>query len=72
MLHRDDLVKPGHVIKDQLKTVAVRAAGGVRDAARLRGFPATRLWRGLPAGLAASCGGRLADLFRLLGRRPGC
>ena len=39
LLLRDDLVKPGHVIEDQLKAVAVRVAGDVRDIARLRGFP---------------------------------
>ena len=39
LLLRDDLARPGHVVEDQLKAVAVRVAGGVRDIAGLRGFP---------------------------------
>ena len=36
LLLRDDLTKPGHMIEDQLKAVAVWVAGGVGDVARLR------------------------------------
>jgi hypothetical protein len=39
LLLRVDLARPGQAIEDQLKAVAVRVAGGVRDTARLRGFP---------------------------------
>ena len=35
LLLRDDLTKPGQVLEDQLKPVAVRVAGGIRDFARL-------------------------------------
>jgi hypothetical protein len=70
LLLRVDLARPGQMIEDQLKAVAVRVAGGVRDTARLRGFP----WPGHagPSRWArASYGGRLADLFRLPAP-PGC
>ena len=36
LLLRDDLTKPGHMIEDQLKAMAVRDAAGAGDAARLR------------------------------------
>ena len=56
LLLRDDPAKPGHVIEDQLKAVAVRVAGGVRDAARLR---------------AASRGPAVAGSFPLAGASYG-
>ncbi len=66
LLLRDDLAKPGHVIEEQLKAVALRVAGGVRDVAQLR---AARPRRGRSHRAGASDGGWLAGLFPLLG--PG-
>jgi hypothetical protein len=71
LLLRDDLAKPGHVLEEQLKAVALRVGGGVRDVARLR---AARPRRGRSHRAGASDGGWLADLFLLfgLGQQPGC
>ena len=71
LLLRDDLAKPGHVLEEQLKAVALRVAGGVRDVARLR---AARPRRGRSHWAGASDGGWLADLFLLPGpgQQPGC
>jgi hypothetical protein len=66
LLLRDDLAKPGHVIEERPKAVALRVAGGVRDVARLR---AARPRRSRSHRAGASDGGWLADLFLLLG--PG-
>ena len=74
MLHRDELVKPGHVIQDQLKAVVARAAGGVCDVAGPRAASHGPAMAGPFLLARASDGGRLADLVRLPGpgRRPGC